>query len=198
MADVPDRASIGGVILAGGRGARMGGVDKAWVPFQGRALVEHVIERLQPQVADLQICAVRSVERYRELGCRIIGDDIARFGTFSGPLTGMLAGLQHARLPWVVFVPCDAPALPADLVVRLARASAGERPALACSGGRRQPVFCLMPARLAPRLQAALQTGERRPTDFLQQSGAVEVDFVQDEAFANINTLVPQGQHADR
>jgi molybdenum cofactor guanylyltransferase len=188
VATAPDRASITGVVLAGGRGSRMGGADKGWVQYEGRALVEHALARLQPQVGALLISANRNIARYRALGPAVVEDDTAQLDAFSGPLAGMLAGLRSAGLPWVAFVPCDAPALPLDLVATLARASGGLRPAVASCGDRRQPVFCLVPASAADPLAAALAAGERRPAEFLRLIGAVEVAFADAQAFVNINT----------
>jgi molybdopterin-guanine dinucleotide biosynthesis protein A len=189
------RTSIAGVVLAGGRGARMGGLDKGWVRWQGRALVEYVYERLQPQVGEMLVSANRNLERYRALGCQVVQDDAQRFGAFPGPLAGMLAALEQARSDWFVFVPCDAPHLPLDLVARLAQAGAGQSPAVARCGGRLQPVFCLLPRTLAPALRSALQDGERRAQFFLRQCGAVEVEFEDPIAFTNVN-CVAEPEHA--
>ncbi len=183
----PDRAAIEGVILAGGRGLRMGGLDKGWVPLAGRSLVEHVIERLQPQVARITISANRNLDRYRSLGHTVVEDDTATFGTFSGPLVGMLAGLTAACLPWVMFAPCDTPALPTDLVARLARASGGTHAAVACCAGHRHPVICLVPANLAPQMLRMLAQGERRPVRFLENVAAVDLEFDDPAAFLNVN-----------
>jgi molybdopterin-guanine dinucleotide biosynthesis protein A len=189
----PPPESIAGVILAGGRGARMGGRDKGWVPWQGRALAEHVHARLQPQVATVLVSANRNLARYRALGCEVIADDTVCFGPFAGPLAGMLALLERAPLPWLAFVPCDAPLLPLDLVARLAAAVLQERPAVALCEGRMQPVFCLLPRSLAAPLRAAMQQGERRPQDFLESAGAALVGFADAGAFANINALEGSG-----
>ncbi len=178
---------VGGVILAGGRGQRMGGADKGWVPWQGRPLIEHAIGRLAPQVDGLTIVANRHLDRYRALGHAVVADPVASYGEYSGPLAGMLAGLRQCPRAWAAIVPCDAPLLPADLVRTLLAAGAG-RPALACVQGRRQPVICVLPVAAAGALAAALDAGERRPDDFLQQLGAVEVPFADAPAFCNINT----------
>ncbi len=179
---------VAGLILAGGRGRRMGGRDKGWVSWQGRALVEQVLERLRPQVQDLIISANRNLDRYRALGHPVVADDPARFGDYAGPLAGMYAGLAGASVPWVACVPCDAPALPMDLVARLLAGSGDSgAPALAVAGGRRQPVFCLLPRTLAPCLAQALADGEHRPSVFLESAGAREVHFEDESAFANIN-----------
>ncbi|HXY05076.1 MAG TPA: molybdenum cofactor guanylyltransferase MobA [Burkholderiaceae bacterium] len=194
----PSRESITGVVLAGGRGARMGGADKGLVQFEGRLLIAHVLARLRPQVGEVIISANRNLERYRAFGDRVVEDDQASFGAFCGPLAGMLAGLRHARLPWVAFVPCDSPAVPLDLVTRLSCATDGEqRPAVAVCDGRRQVVFCLMPTSLEPRLAATLAAGERRPREFLRALDAIEVTFDDPQAFANINTATNRLQRAD-
>jgi len=184
------RAPVAGVILAGGRGRRMGGQDKGWVIWQGRPLIEHVLERLLPQVDNVIISANRNLERYRALGYAVVEDNRVH-GGYAGPLAGMLAGLERATAGWVACVPCDAPVLPADLVARLLSAAiaAGGAPALAVSAGRRQPVFCLLPRALAPRLAQALAGGEHRPAVFLQGAGAREVWFDDEPAFANINAI---------
>jgi molybdopterin-guanine dinucleotide biosynthesis protein A len=184
---VEPAASVAGVILAGGRGRRMGGADKGWVSWQGRVLVEQVLERLLPQVAQMLISANRNLDRYRALGFPVIEDERLRYGSYAGPLAGMLAALSRCTQPRAVFVPCDAPALPADLVQRLVDGAGPTGAALACCGGRRQPVFCLLPVSLAPRLAAALDAGERRPTVFLETVGATQVVFDDPAAFANIN-----------
>jgi len=184
----PLREAITGVVLAGGRGERMGGEDKGLVPFQGRPLIAHVLARLCPQVGEVLISANRNLDRYRAFGHRVIEDDQASFGAFCGPLAGMLAGLRHSRLPWVAFVPCDAPALPLDLVAKLSCATDGIRPAVAACAGQRQFVFCLLPALLAPRLTASLAAGERRPGELLRALDAIEVEFRDPGLFANINS----------
>lgn len=181
--------TVAGVILAGGRGRRMGGADKGWVAWEGRFLVERVLERLQPQVGEVIISANRNLDRYRALGCKVVADAQEEHGAFAGPMAGMLAALRDCTARRAVFVPCDAPSLPGDLVARLvAGAGDADAAALACCGGRRQPVFCLLPVALAPRLARALADGERRPAVFLEIVGAREVLFDDATAFANINS----------
>jgi len=187
----PCATAVTGLVLAGGQGQRMQGADKGWVSWHGRPLIEHVIARLHPQVDALLISANRNLPRYRALGYPVVEDDRARFGAYSGPLAGICAGLQCARTPWLAVVPCDAPALPADLVERLlAGARAAQAPAVALCVDRREPVFCLLPGSLAPALAAALQAGVRRPADFLAAAGAVEVLFDDAAAFLNLNLPV--------
>jgi molybdopterin-guanine dinucleotide biosynthesis protein A len=184
----PPALGVSGVILSGGRGFRMGGVDKGWVRHAGRPLIEHVVARLRPQVSELLISANRNIERYAALGYRVVPDEPEHAGRYLGPLAGMLAGLRAARTRWVIFAPCDAPALPSGLVAALAGAGAGARPALASCGGRREPVFCLLGVECSMVLADALARGERRPDEVLRRLDAVEVAFDDPDAFANVNT----------
>jgi molybdenum cofactor guanylyltransferase len=185
---VAERGAITGLILAGGRGSRMGGLDKGWIELRGRALIRHVLERFSSQVGSVVISANRNLSRYRELGVEVVADDTSRFGEFAGPLAGVLQALRGACTPWLAVVPCDAPMLPLDLVVRLADAVGHAEAATAQLGERIEPLFCLLRTRLAVRLEDALESGVRRPTDFLLSVGAVAVQFESNGAFANLNT----------
>lgn len=176
--------AVTGLILAGGRGSRMDGRDKGWVTYRGRPLIEHVIERLRPQVENLMISANRSLDAYRALGVTVIEDD-PEFGAFAGPLAGILAGSRSVGDGWLAIVPCDAPALPRDLVARL---QAARRAAVAVVGGRVQPLFCLLPTDRAPSLAAYLKRGGRKVEAWLEEVGVARVAFDDAAAFANINT----------
>ena len=108
--------SITGIVLAGGLGRRMGGVDKGLVDFLGKPLVAHVIQRLNPQVDEILINANREIDRYAAFGHPVIQDDIEGF---AGPLAGLHKGMREAKHPYVLTVPCDSPLLPMNLVGRL-------------------------------------------------------------------------------
>jgi molybdenum cofactor guanylyltransferase len=185
----PSRDDITGLVLAGGRAMRMGGIDKGLVEFGGRTLIERVIDRLRPQVASMMISANRNIERYRAFGFPVLLDADEGLEPFPGPLAGMLAGLRAAPTPWVATVPCDAPFLPVDLVSRLADALAGSRAAVASVGDMMEPVFCLLHADLADDLAALLAHGERRTESWLRSVGAAPAVFLVPESFANLNTL---------
>jgi molybdopterin-guanine dinucleotide biosynthesis protein A len=109
-------ASVTGLILAGGKGSRMGGVDKGLKAFRGKRLVDHVYERLVPQVGGVIINANQNHEEYRTFGVRVVSDAV---GGFAGPLAGMHAGLSVSKRPFLASVPCDSPFLPEDLITRL-------------------------------------------------------------------------------
>lgn len=186
----PDRAdAISGIVLAGGLGERMQRQEKALVEFSARPMISHVLDRFAPQVDELLINANRATERYAAFGHRVIPDRLA--GQL-GPLAGLHSGMCAARHDWVVTVPCDAPHLPRDLVIRLRQAlqRAAAEVVIASSGGRRHPVFCLCRTSLRPRLEQFLQDGGRRFDDWCRALHAVEAPFDdQPEAFVNVNTL---------
>lgn len=111
---------ITGLILAGGRGGRMGGTDQGLVEIQGRPLVAHAVECLAPHVAGVMVSANRNFECYRSFVSSVVGGSV---GDFSGPLAGIEAGLARATTRWTVVVPCDAPRLPRTFVADLANAA---------------------------------------------------------------------------
>ncbi len=200
-----DRAAITGLILAGGRGSRMGHVDKGLQPFRGATMVEHVMRRLAPQVDAIAINANQNSERYGAFGAPVWCDDLTGF---EGPLAGLETGMRRAATPYVVTAPCDSPFLPADLVTRLyaALTLAGADLALAQteeiddSGVLRlqpQPVFALVKTAALPHLSAFLATGKRRMDGWYDAIKVVRVQFDDAAAFRNINTLQELQQFED-
>lgn len=187
---------ITGLVLAGGRGQRMGGVDKGWVAYRGRPLIEIVVERLAPQVGTLVISANRNLQRYRTVGgVGAVVSDVD--GDYDGPLAGILAAIPIVRTPWLAVVPCDAPLLPATLVERLAAALTPPREA-ACvrSAGELQPVFALVACALQPRLRTYFDAGGRSMRGWFASVDALPVDFEDAAAFRNVNTQDAAGGHA--
>ncbi len=186
-------APITGVILAGGAGRRMGGVDKGLQELDGQPLVQRVLVRLAPQVDSVLISANRNRERYAGFGCPVLGDTIPGY---AGPLAGLQAALAHAGTPLLVSAPCDSPFLPADLVARLRAALEAKAAdlAVARADGRVHRAFCLLRSDLRPGLDAFLASGERRVGLWHSSLRVVEVDFDDEaEAFANVNTLEDLG-----
>jgi len=182
------RAEITGLVLAGGQGSRMGGVDKGLQPFRGRPMVAHVLERLAPQVGEVVINANRNLEAYAAFGHRVVSDEIEGF---AGPLAGFERGLAHAALPLVATAPCDSPFLPEDLVARLHQAlvEADAQLAVAKTGTQAHPVFCLMRREVHASLAAFLSTGQRKIDKWYASLKTVEVPFDDEaDAFLNINT----------
>ena len=189
---------VTGVILAGGLGRRMGGVDKGLVPFDSRPLVAHVIARLEPQVDEILINANRNADQYGAFGYRVIADAIEGF---AGPLAGLERGLAEARHALIVTAPCDSPFLPAVLVERLHQAmrSADAELAVARTGDQPHPVFCLCKRSLHAHLRSYLAAGGRKIDAWYATLAVVEVAFDdQPDAFSNINTLDELSAHAGR
>lgn len=180
--------AITGLVLAGGQGRRMGGVDKGLQLLRGREMVAWVLERLAPQVDEILVNANQNIEAYERFGHRVIPDQL---GGFAGPLAGLHAGLSAAAHPWLVTVPCDSPFLPFDLVARL-RQGADERDAdlaVARTHDQPHPVFALVKTALLPHLTAFLDSGGRKIDAWYSTLSVVEVAFDdQANAFSNINT----------
>ncbi|RYF26013.1 MAG: molybdenum cofactor guanylyltransferase MobA [Comamonadaceae bacterium] len=210
MIDTPD---ITGVVLAGGRGSRMGGVDKGLQLFRGRALAHHALLRLQPQVGAAVLNANRHLPAYAAFGVPVWPDGLS---DFPGPLGGFLTGLQHCATGWLLTVPCDTPLFPHDLTARLARAADAAQADIAIAAApetddaagttvlRRQPVFCLMRTTVQGSLHDYLQSGGRKIGTWLAQHTCAVAAFDQPgdapHAFANANTLaelhsLEQGAH---
>lgn len=184
----PAHERITGVVLAGGQGSRMGGVDKGLVALRDKPMVEWVIERFAPQVDALIINANQNAERYAAFGYPVFGDDI---GGFAGPLAGLHAALGRATHPLVATAPCDSPFLPADLVARLHAAlrAADAQLAVARTFDQPHPVFCLCRRDVFAHLDAFLAAGGRKIDRWYGTLAVVEVRFDDEEAaFRNINT----------
>ena len=182
---------ISAVLLAGGQGSRMGGIDKGLVELAGRPMAAHALARLAPQVDELLINANQNRERWRTFGYPVFSDDFGGAGGFCGPLAGLQAALMRARHPLVLSVPCDSPFLPTDLVARLAHAlhASAAQLAVATTAGRAHPVFCLCRRELAPQLADFLAAGGRKVGAWHSTLQVVEVPFDDDPAaFRNINT----------
>ena len=183
---------ITGLVLAGGRGTRMGGMDKGLQNHKGMPLALYTLMRLTPQVGELMINANRNLSAYESMGVPVWPDALP---DYAGPLAGWLTGLERCETPYLVSVPCDTPNFPDDLVEKLAlaleRDNADIAMATTLEAGlvRRQPVFSLMRASLMESLVQATQTGERKIDRWTAQHHCVEVLFEDAQAFFNANTL---------
>jgi molybdopterin-guanine dinucleotide biosynthesis protein A len=182
------KTQVSALVLAGGQGSRMGGVDKGLQPFRGKPMVAHVIERLAPQVDEILINANRNAAEYERFGHRVIADEIQGF---AGPLAGFERGLAHASHALVMTVPCHSPFLPRDLVARLhvAMTSQGADLAVAKTGEQAHPVFSLMRRDVHASLREFLSSGQRKIDKWYSGLQVVEVSFDDEaDAFLNINT----------
>jgi molybdopterin-guanine dinucleotide biosynthesis protein A len=183
------RQGVSGIVLAGGQGRRMGGVDKGLQLLRGRPLVAWVLERLAPQVDEVLINANQNLEAYSGFGHRVVPDAI---GGFAGPLAGLQAGLAAAGEELAVTVPCDSPFLPLDLVARLRAAldKSGADLAVAKTGEQPHPVFSLVRRGVRASLEKFLAGGGRKIDAWYAALKVIEVAFDDEaETFANINTL---------
>jgi molybdenum cofactor guanylyltransferase len=196
-------AAITGLILAGGRGSRMGHIDKGLQSFRSLPLVAHAIARLAPQVGPLAININRNQALYASFGLPLWPDLLP---DFAGPLAGLQSGLSRCATPYLLTVPCDCPFLPLDLAARLATAlqAADADLALAVTDGgdsddnggdkhngrrQRHPVFCLFKTALLPQLNDYLRDGGRKMESWMTTQAMVDVHFDDRAAFSNINTL---------
>ena len=182
---------ISGLVLSGGRGTRMGHVDKGLLPIDDITLVEASLRRLQPQVGSLMINANTNLVQYQRFGFPVWPDEITGY---AGPLAGLHAGLSHCATPYLISVPCDTPGFPLDLVDRLsfalrvaaadvAYAVTGDSPSLEL-----HPVFCLLKRELLPSLDTYLRAGGRKVAGWLQQQHYTQAHFSDQTAFMNLNT----------
>jgi molybdenum cofactor guanylyltransferase len=183
---------VSAIVLAGGQGRRMGGVDKGLKPLRGRPMVEWVLERLAPQVGEIVINANQNPDQYGAYGYRVVPDQISGF---AGPLAGLHAGLKAVKHELAVTVPCDSPFLPADLVSRLNSSLKGNDLAVAKTGEQAHPVFALVRRNVLPNLEAFLAGGGRKIDAWYASLQVVEVLFDDEaDAFRNINTLEELGR----
>ena len=185
------KQDITGLILAGGRGSRMGGVDKGLQNHHGVPLAMHALMRLAPQVGEIMINANRNLGAYESMGVPVWPDTLA---DYAGPLAGFLTGLERCETPYLVTVPCDSPLFPEDLVARLAQAlveaDAEIAMAATCEDGvlQVQPVFCLMKSSVLESLVRFTQDGQRKIDKWTALHRCIEVAFDDANAFENANT----------
>ena len=187
METEPPRHDITGVILAGGRGRRMGGADKGLVTVRGRRMIEYVLDALRPQVGTILINANRNLDDYRALGVEVVPDTL---DGYLGPLAGLASAMPAARTPYLVSVPCDSPLLAPDLVARLydALARADADIAMAHDGGRAHPVFALLKRDLLDSLRDYLAGGGRKVDLWFAQHRLATAYFPDRlDAFVNVN-----------
>lgn len=198
--DEENGGGVAGLILAGGRGRRMGGIDKPLAVLGERRLIDHVIARASAQVSRLAINASGDASRFAGLGLPLVADltDEGRIEAFAGPLAGVLSGLdwmaaQGGGIDWLAVFPADTPFLPTDFVERALAAIRDEGAELACaaSGGRVHPIVALWPLALSDRLRRlVVDQGVRRADRLLETFRTAIVPYATDplDPFFNINT----------
>ncbi len=181
-----ENSQITGVVLAGGKATRMGGIDKGLVELNGIPMCKVVIDQLDPQVAEVLVNANRNIEVYEGFGVRVVQDQMQGF---LGPLAGLFSAMSVATTPWVVTVPCDGPFLNTDYVKRMMMASDDVDIVVARDERRLQPTFILSKTRLMDDLEDFLQSGERKIDRWFVKHNWSEADFSDSpDCFLNINT----------
>ena len=183
---------ITGLILAGGRAQRMGGIDKGLIPFHQKPLIETTIQRLKTQVGPILINANRNITKYAVYGYPVIMDETP---DFSGPLAGFLMGLKNCKTPYLLTTPCDSPLFPEDLGAKLASELEQANLDLVYASSKEadgkvwaQPVFCLMRANLQDSLISFLDKGDLKIDRWFKELKSGTVIFDDAQAFANANT----------
>jgi molybdenum cofactor guanylyltransferase len=183
---------ITGLILAGGRAQRMGGIDKGLIPFHGRAMIESAIHALKNQVGQILINANRNITKYSAYGYPVIVDETS---DFSGPLAGFSAGLKACKTPYLLTSPCDSPLMPLDLGAKLAEELESSNYQLVYASSKEadgkiwaQPVFCFMRSDISDSLDAFLGKREFKIDHWFKGLRTSTVIFENAETFANVNT----------
>ena len=183
---------ITGLILAGGRAQRMGGIDKGLIPFHQKPLIEATIQRLKTQVGSILINANRNITKYAVYGYPVIMDETP---DFSGPLAGFLIGLKNCKTPYLLTTPCDSPLFPKDLGAKLASELERNELDLVYASSKEadgkvwaQPVFCLMRSHLHDSLNSFLEKGDLKIDRWFKELKSSTVIFDDAQAFANANT----------
>ena len=184
----PEKNNITAVVLAGGRGRRLGGQDKGLVDLDGKPLIEHILELVMPQVSAVIINANRNQQVYADLGHPVISDNMA---DYQGPLAGFAVALAACNTDYIMTLPCDGPYVPVDLVSRLSAAMKDNDAELAVAydGQRMQPVYALIPRSLLGSLQDFLDAGDRKIDLWYARHNTALADFSDViDTFFNINT----------
>lgn len=172
------------IILAGGKGERMDGDDKGLKLYRSKRLIEHVIDRIAPQVDEIIISANRNLAEYSKLGCTVIHD---KNKSFDGPLAGIASALPHCRHQWVLIIPCDMPDLPDDLVASLLQ-HINTAPLIAVRSNDKLQLIFLMHISLVTSINEFLADNQRTVMRWVDAIGSHIVDMDNENYFHNINT----------
>ncbi len=185
------------LLLAGGRGQRMGGLDKGLVDFHGLPLIAHLQRLTRPLTDDLIISCNRNQDSYAPYADQLVSDDNP---DFCGPLAGIRAGLAAAKHAWLLVLPCDAPLVDLPLLQAMHRlAQQEQKPLMLRRGAQWEPLFSLLPTRIAPAVELAWHAGKRSPRQVFEAQGAIYLDVAEDDhRLANLNTPQLLAQTAAR
>lgn len=176
------------LLLAGGRGQRMGGQDKGLLLWNGQPLIAHLQRLTRPMTDDLIISCNRNHAQYAPFADQLVSDDSP---DFPGPLAGIRAGLAAARYEHLLVLPCDVPNIDVGLLGELCEAARQQPrvPVMVRHGEYWEPLICIIPTSLQIQVEQAWQTGERSPRKIFLQLGGVGVECTaNDPRLANLNT----------
>ncbi|WP_413794683.1 MULTISPECIES: molybdenum cofactor guanylyltransferase MobA [unclassified Pseudomonas] len=176
------------LLLAGGRGQRMGGQDKGLVQWQGEPLIAHLHRQTRAMSDDLIISCNRNAQRYAPYADQLVHDEE---GDFPGPLAGIRAGLKAARHPYLLVLPCDVPKIDASLLDNMRRTASQhpDQPLMVRHGEHWEPLLCVIPLSLTARFEQAWNEGERSPGRIMRSLHAVALQCPADDPrLANLNT----------
>lgn len=177
---------ITAIILAGGQSLRMHGEDKGLMMLNNKPLFQHVIDHIKPQVSNIMINCNRHCDQYQKAGYPTFSDD---HKGYLGPLSGIYSGLLRSTTPWNLFVSCDTPFLPNDLIARLAIYTPAHHAIYPFDGQHSHPTILLIHRSITPQLKTYLAQGERKLMLFLSSIKAQAVDFSdKPTSFINVNT----------
>jgi len=177
------------IILAGGKGRRMGGQDKGLIAFKNDSLIKHIIDAISQQADNILINANRNIEKYAKYGYPVVEDSLS---DFQGPLAGFMAAMSVAKTEYILTLPCDGPIIVENYLEKMIRGlnNAGREIAVASDGQRMQPVYALIPVNLQSSLHKFLSEGERKIDKWYQQHETSLVEFNPESGlFTNMNTL---------
>lgn len=175
------------LILAGGRGQRMNGADKGLMQWQGKTMIEHIIQHIDVPQDKIIISANRNLDSYKNFSNNVISDEL---NDFQGPLAGILSAMHSCATPYLLCLPCDTPQPPENLLKQLWQGlqQQNKTSALCHDGERLQPLFCLLSCQNKHLLNDFLQQGRRKVHDFMQLIDPAICDFsAQKKSFNNFN-----------
>ncbi|VVN29765.1 Molybdenum cofactor guanylyltransferase [Pseudomonas fluorescens] len=176
------------LLLAGGRGQRMGGQDKGLIEWHGEPLIAHLHRKTRPLSDDLIISCNRNPEKYAPYADQLVHDDE---GDFPGPLAGMRAGLKAARHAYLMVLPCDVPRVDAALLhsMRETASQHPDKPLMLRHDEHWEPLLCIIPVALREAFDTAWHEGERSPGRLMRKLGATALQCPDnDPRLANLNT----------
>ncbi len=179
------KQNVTGLILAGGAGRRVGGVDKGLLNYDGTSLIERQTQWLKPQVKTILISANRNIEQYKKYNHEVLQDNQQGF---EGPLHGVLKGLEFCSTPWLFVQPVDMPGLPINLIDLIQSKQVVADCYYLKSNQREHYLSMLINRKCLPGLKKYLTSGSRRVRGFHQQMGSIPLDLgLEESMFKNLN-----------